>query len=61
MRITLTKEINELIKFKNVILLLSKGDVTKNEFARYRQNISLIDKPFLAIMVIENSKNLLEI
>ena len=40
-----------------MILLLSKGDVTKNEFARYRQNISLIDKQFLAIMVIENSKN----
>ena len=36
-RITLTKEINELIKFKNVILLLSKGDVTKNEFARYEK------------------------
>ena len=43
-----------------MILLLSKGDVTQNEFARYRKNISLIDKPFLAIMVIDNSKNLLK-
>ena len=57
----MTKEINELIKFKNVILLLSKGDVTQNEFSRYRKNISLIDKPFLAIMVIDNSKNLLKL
>ena len=44
-----------------MIILLSKGDLTKNELARYRQNLSFIDKQFMATIVIENSNNLVEI
>ena len=59
LKISFTQDVKKIINFKNVIVLLSKGNIKQSELMRYSQNLYFIENPLLAIMVIENSGNLI--
>ena len=61
LKISFIKDLKELIKFKNVIVLISRGDIKHNQLISYSQNLAFIENPIFAIMVIENSESLKEI
>ena len=61
LKISITQEVKKIINFKNVIVLLSRENIRQNELIRYSQNLSFIENPLLAIMIIENFENIREI